>query len=182
MASAESVLEGWMPSWLEHEDSAPPFPITGPPGKALFFHEWLSTAEVVPGKWLACGAWIDGEDPPRMEYDEERGDSIADGFYTLRDRAIYLVGSDDKPEYLWRDSRPIDVGHSSFELAFLPSDHSKLEKVVFSYVYRVNGGVWLRVDYERDHEGAGVNEGMFLLDLRKGAPLLLAGATEIRMY
>ena len=94
----------------------------------------------------------------------------------------YLVGKKDRPEYLWREGNPVNSYESSFELAFLPADHSEMENVAFSYVYRVQGGLWLRVNHSRDHEGAGVDEGMFLLDLRKGKPLFLAGATEIRMY
>src|SRR6266850_294572 len=86
MASTESTLGSEDPGWVEAERPAPRFPVSGSRGKDLFFHEWITTKEIVPGKRLACGAWIEGAYPPKGEYSEEYGDTIAAGSYVIRDR------------------------------------------------------------------------------------------------
>ncbi len=182
MASAESVLGAEDPVWVESKKSSPRFPAPGTRGKGLFFHEWITAREVSPGKRLACGAWIEGVYPPKGEYSEEYGDTIAAGSYVIRDRAIYLVRSGNELEYLLQDARPVESGRSTFELAFLPPHYSDLENVGFSYIYRVPEGYWLRVNFSRSIEGAGADEGMFLLELKKDSHRLVAGDTAIRMY
>lgn len=182
MASAESVFGAEDPGWAESKRRTPRFKMTGTSVRAPFFHEWISSKEIAPGERLACGAWIEGVYPPKGEYSEEYGDTIAAGTYVIRDRAIYLVVAGSDIQYLFRSEQPIESGKSTFELAFLPPRYSDLENVDFSHLYRVRGGFWLRVNFSRSFEGAGADEGMFILDLRKDRPQLLAGDTAIRMY
>ncbi|HXF59461.1 MAG TPA: hypothetical protein VN539_06530, partial [Candidatus Saccharimonadales bacterium] len=150
MASSESVMSALDPGWYDLGEQPPRFPCSTKSGKQVHFREWMTGYEVLPGKRLACGAWFEGAYPPLPEYSEIRGDTVAYGSYVIRDRAIYLVGKEDKPEYLWRERHPVNSYESTFELAFLPADHSEMENEKFSYVYRVPGGLWLRVDHSRD--------------------------------
>lgn len=181
MASAESVAGAADPVWVESKKRTPRFPASGPTVRNLFFHEWITAKEVAPGKRLACGAWIEGTYPPKGEYSEEYGDTIAAGNYVIRDRAIYFVQIENELKYLFRDSRPVESGKSTFESAFLPPHYSDLESAGFSYVYRVPGALWLRTNFSRSIEGAGADEGMFLIELKEDSRLL-AGDTAIRMY
>lgn len=182
LASGESVGVGMDPGWVESKGQAPRFPVTGSPGTPLRFHEWITSKEVTPGKRLACGAWFEGAYPPRKEFNEVRGDTVDAADYIVRDRAIYLVDSGNRPEYLFRSSEPTEAWKSTFELAFLPPDYSELERVGFAQIYKVAGGFWLRVNVVRDFEGAGAEEGIVLLEFRNGRYQLLAGATDVRMY
>ncbi len=182
MASAESVIGAEDPVWSEAMEPTPRFRVSGRRGEDLFFHEWITAKEIAPGKRLACGAWIEGEYPPKGEYIEVYEDTLALGEYVIRDRAIYLIGEGNEPEYLLRESNPIESNKCTFERAFLPARYSELETVTFSYVYRIQGGFWLRVNFSRSFEGAGADEGMFLLEFGSGKPQLLAGDTSVRMY
>ena len=181
MVAVESVMAAEDPVWVESEGPSPRYPMSGSPGKDHFFHEWITTREVVPGKRLACGAWIQGAYPPKGEYSEEYGDTIANETYVIRDRGIYLVGRGNDLEFLYRSAQPVRSGKITFESAFLPPHHSDLENIGFSYVYRIRGGFWLRINFSRSVEGAGADEGMFILQFRNGMQLL-AGNTAIRMY
>ena len=181
VATGEPVPRGFDPGWVESQDEHPRY--SAPPSKRpLRFHEWVTTWEVLPGKRLGCGAWFEGEYPPRKDYDEVRGDTVDVADYVLRERSIYLLGASGSPEYLFRTRDGREAWKSTFELAFLPSDYSELERVRFSYVYPVRGGFWLRIAFSRDFEGAGVDEGIYLLELRDAGCRLLAGASETRMY
>ncbi len=182
LASEEPVGAGLDPGWIETEGQAPRFPAPASPRAPLHFHEWITAKEIVPGRRLACGAWFEGAYPPKKEYNEVRGDTVDDADYVIRDRAIYLIGSENQPEYLLRSSDPTESWQSTFELAFLPPDYSELESVRFAQIYSIRGGFWLRVNISRDIEGAGADEGILLLEFRDGQYRLLAGATEVRMY
>jgi len=93
-----------------------------------------------------------------------------------------MVGETNESEALFREGKPVDSGRSTFELAFLPPHYSDLEKASFAYIYRIRGGFWLRVNFWRSVEGAGADEGMFLLQFKKGEYQLLAGGTAVHMY
>jgi hypothetical protein len=182
LASVESVGAGVDPGWVESKEQAPRFPVSASPGTPLHFHEWITTKEIAPGKRLACGAWFEGAYPPKKEYSEVRGDTVDVADYIIRDRAIYLIGTENQPEYLFRSCEPSEAWKSTFELAFLPPNYSELERVRFAQIYSVREGFWLRANVVRDFEGAGAEEGILLLEFRNGQYRLLAGATEVRMY
>lgn len=181
MASQELPGSGFDPGWVVSK-RAPRFQVASRSSRHIHFSEWITTRDVVPGKRLACAAWFEGPYPPLKGYNEVRGDTTDLPDYVIRDRAIYLVGSNDEPEYLLRSSESIDMWDGTFELAFLPQDHSELEDFRFSYIYPVPGGFWLRVNANRDFEGAGADEGVLLLEFVHGRQRVLAAASNIRMY
>jgi len=181
MESGERVLGSDDVAWIESKAPNPPFKVSGDHRGRLFFHEWVSSREIAPGQKLACGAWIEGDYPPKGEYSEEYEDTLAIGEYVIRDRAIYLTGK-DKVVYLFQDHTPVESSAATFESAFLPTRYSDLENVSLSYIYRIPGGFWLRINLVRNHEGAGAYQGMFILEFKDGNGRLLAGNSELYMY
>jgi len=169
------------PGWVESKGH-PRFQMSGHPQKDVHFHEWITAKEVVPGKRLACAAYFTGTYPPEKGYNETRGDTTDLPDYTILDRAIYLVGPGQKVEYLWRSSQPLSQWDTSFELAFLPADHSELEDIRFTSIYPVRDGFLLRVNFARDFEGAGSDRGIVLLEFRKGRAGILAAASDTMMF
>jgi hypothetical protein len=181
LASGESLGVGNDPKWIESR-AKPPFPPGLPRTDSLHFHESITTYDVLPGRRLACSAWFQGAYPPIKAFNETRGDTTDLADYVILDRAIYLVDAKGRPEFLLRENRPLESGNATYERAFLPWDYSELEQVRFSYVYAVNGGFWLRIDFSQDFEGAGAESGMLLIEFRNGASRLVAGASDIMMY
>jgi len=84
--------------------------------------------------------------------------------------------------YLFQDHTPVESSAATFESAFLPTRYSDLENVSLSYIYRIPGGFWLRINLVRNHEGAGAYQGMFILEFKDGNGRLLAGNSELYMY
>ncbi|HVG55901.1 MAG TPA: hypothetical protein VM846_15790 [Vicinamibacterales bacterium] len=170
---------------LEWKALAGPSPLPMPGGKpAGGLHDYAAVARpgLLDGRWLVSAAWFSGEYPPRKEWDELRGDTIAFGHYQLLDRTLFIGESSLKPStVLYRAHAPIDV-REGIEWALLPQTASEKTQATISALYQIPNGYLVRVSMEHDHEGFGVDESTYFYAWEAGRWRLLAKAEQTRLY
>ena len=154
---------------------------TATPGD-LHNYAAIARPSMLEGQYMIRAAWFAGEYPPRKEYDDLRGDTIAFGHYKLLDRILFIGESQQKPSTVLLESKePVDV-REGIEWAFLPQNASEKTEGTISALYKIPGGYLVRVSMHHDHEGFGVDESSYFYASEMGRWRLRAKAEFTRTY